>query len=171
MVENINSSKKTFNKKEFCSGCPYLSDATNVVEGVRLEKEVLIVMQSPGKEEDKLSKPLSGFKKSSATKILERLMPKGHVIEDYAVSELIKCRPTKRGIDKQALAVCYRYLEEEISTHNYSKIICFCVDAFAIVQNIKERYKGEFDVALCKYPKNTLRKEEKNHITETLKFK
>ena len=116
-------------KKDNCIGCPYVNQNTKVVDGVRMDKEILLVMQSPGESENTSGIPLSGTKGSSATKILQGLLPAGKKLEDYAVTELVKCAPGEHQPNKVALAICCRYLEKEISDGNYKKIVCFCVDA------------------------------------------
>ena len=138
-------------KTEYCKGCPYEKNDSSPVEGVRMDKNVLLVMQSPGANENKSGRPLSGIKGSSATQILKELLPSGKTIDDYAVTELVKCYPNGDTLDRVAVAICYRYLETEILEGDYKKIVCFCADAFPIVENIKSRYSKDFKLVKCSY--------------------
>lgn len=151
-----------------CSGCPYKDESTKRVDGVNLNKNILLVMHSPGKNENNKGTPLSGTKGSSATKIIEKLLPSNKTLEDYAVVELVRCKPTNGKIDEVALAICYRHLEEDIIQNNFDRIVTFCDSAYPIVMNVVSRNKLTIDVIPCKYPKNTLTSEEKDEIKKAL---
>lgn len=157
-------------KNDFCVGCPYENENTRVVKSRNLEKSVLLVMQSPGTCENATGKPLSGKKGSSATKILEKFLPVGKTLDDYAIAELVRCTPGKSQPKSAAIAICYRYLENEINGNNYKIIVCFGVDAGPIVKNIKKRLSKEFEVVACPYPRNSITKEEENLIIQALDF-
>ena len=82
--------------------------------------------------------------------------------------ELVRCKPAKRKIDKAALAICYRYLEDDIIQNQFDRIITFCDSAFPIVKNIISRNNLSAEVIQCKYPKNTLTKKERVKIKNAL---
>lgn len=151
-----------------CSGCPYVNENTKKVDGINLNNKVLLVMHSPGDSENKTGRPLSGIKGSSATKIIEKLLPANKTLDDYAVVELVRCKPANGKIDEVALAICYRYLEDDIIQYKFDRIVTFCDSAFPIVKNIIFRNKLKAKVIQCKYPKNTLTKEEQNEIKKAL---
>lgn len=153
-----------------CIGCPYKNDETIRVDGVNLDKQVLLVMHSPGVNENITGKPLSGVKKSTATEIIKKLLPPCKTLEDYAIVELVRCKPANKTIDEVALAICCRYLEEDITKGQFKKIITFCEPAYPIVENILSRNNLSIEVVPCKYPKNTLTDEEKNKIKIALDF-
>lgn len=153
-----------------CIGCPYKNDQTKRVDGVNLDKEVLLVMHSPGTNENITGKPLSGVKGSSATEIIKKLLPSCKTLEDYAIVELVRCKPTNKTIDEVALAICCRYLEEDITKGQFKKIITFCESAYPIVNNILSRNNLSIEVVPCEYPKNTLTDEEKDKIKTALAF-
>ena len=148
-------------KKNNCCGCPYLKDDTKVVDSIHLDKPYLIVMQSPGESENKVGKPLSSKKKSSATYYLSKCLPKGKKLDDYAIAELVRCKPRVQGEPcLEAIAICYRYLEEEMVTHKFKKIYCLCKYSISIVKNIKERNNLECEIVEGKYPDKRFVSEE-----------
>ena len=151
-----------------CSGCPYMDENTTKVDGIHFNNKVLLVMHSPGDNENEKGRPLSGTKGSSATKIIEKLLPANKTLDDYAVVELVRCKPANGKIDEIALAICYRYLEDDIIQYQFDRIVTFCDPAFPIVKNIISRNKLSAEVIQCKYPKNTLTKEEQDEIKSAL---
>ena len=58
-----------------CIGCPYKNEETKRVDGVNLDKQVLLVMHSPGENENETDRTLSGVKGSTATEIIKKLLP------------------------------------------------------------------------------------------------
>ena len=151
-----------------CGGCPYVDMDTKRVDGINFNKKVLLVMHSPGVNENKTGRPLSGTKGSSATKIIESCLPANKTLDDYAVVELVRCMPVNRRIDKAALAICYRYLEDDIIQNKFDRIVTFCNSAFPIVKNIISRTNLSAVVIQSQYPNNTLKKEERDEIKKAL---
>ena len=143
----------TNNIKKGCAGCPYLEQKR--INGVRMTKETLIVMLCPGKNEKKNGIPLSSNDNRSATKRIEKCLPQGRTLEDYAVTELVKCYPSNDSVpDSIAVALCYKYLEEDLCKNSFKKVIVMCKEGIPIVTNIKERNNLDFDIVEGKHPRS-----------------
>ena len=125
-----------------------------------MEKETLLVMLCPGGSEILAGKPLALNDSRSATLRIEDNLPTSKSLEEYAVAELVKCYPGRdnKGKYKQpkksAVALCYRYLEEELQNPNFKKVITFSRDAGVIVENIKKRLNLTFEHIKGKHPQN-----------------
>lgn len=149
---------------DYCYGCPY--KGKEKVESVRMEKETLLVMLCPGDSEILAGKPLVSKDSRSATIRIEDNLPTGKSLEEYAVAELVKCCPGRdnngkyKQPEKSAVALCYRYLEEELQNQKFKKVITFSKDAGVIVENIKKRLNLSFEHIKGKHPQNGVSNDE-----------
>ena len=96
---------------------------------------ILLVFEAPGIDEWSKSKPVCSKRMgSAAVKISNALASCGKKLTDYDIAEALYCFPGKSSkgtgqkIQKEVMLgskFCQKYLEQEILSKNYKKIVCF----------------------------------------------
>lgn len=149
---------------DYCKGCPY--EGHTKVESVRMDKETLIVMLCPGESEEKLKQPLASEDPTSATMRIKNNLPTGRTLEDYAVTELVRCCPGRDKNNKylqpevSAIALCYRFLEDELCKGSFKRVVTLSAVANSLVENIRDRFNLSFEHKKGRHPQNGVANEE-----------
>jgi uracil-DNA glycosylase family 4 len=96
---------------------------------------ILLIFEAPGIDEWSKSKPVCSKRMgSAAVKFVNALVSCGKKLTDYDIAEALYCFPGKSSkgtgqkIQKEVILgskCCQKYLELEILSKNYKKIVCF----------------------------------------------
>ena len=141
-----------------CNKCPYATQQDNKIKIINENKETLILMLAPGEEEFKNKRPLCSSNPTSATQRIKKALKElGKSLDDFAITELIKCYPGKganRNNEPNILAYypCSLLLIKELKKGNYRKVIAFGVQPIQVINTIKQQYKFNFEIVECRHP-------------------
>ena len=104
-----------------CSDCVLHSQASHIClwgEGRGRRSSVMILGQSPGYEENRAGRPFIG---PSGRLLSEALAEAG--LEDYYITNTVKCFPGRLKVDKKHIKACAAYLDEEIEKYHPTHIL------------------------------------------------
>jgi uracil-DNA glycosylase len=105
-----------------CTKCPLHKTRTNVVIGKgKLDAEILIIGEAPGKNEDLEGKPFVGAAGKNLNKFLQTI---GLTLDDVYIANILKCRPPdNRNPNIEEIKACTPWLIQQIKDIN-PKVIC-----------------------------------------------
>lgn len=111
-----------------CKRCELHATATHKVLGRGSQTpKVLFIGEAPGEQEDKTGSPFCGPSGQMLTRWIEAL---GFRDEDYAVINMLKCRPPQNtDPTREQIVACKEWLERQIETLNPD--IIFLIGRFA----------------------------------------
>jgi len=106
-----------------CKKCPLHKSKTNYVPGEgSLTPDIMFIGEGPGETEDKFGRPFIG----KAGQLLEKIIGKmGYSRESVFIGNVVKCRPpNNRDPQKDEVAACIPFLEQQIKILNPKVIVC-----------------------------------------------
>ena len=149
-----------------CRQCPYHEQSKKRVNIINKDKDCLILMLCPGKNEIENGKPLCSDHPSSATQRMKNALDElGKSFDDFAITEVVKCYPgagDERDNEPNLLSYfpCSRLLIKELKKGKYKKVIAFGEQPRKIIKALKEQYRFDFEIVECGHPTGGTSSEE-----------
>ena len=120
-----------------CYHCGLCKTRSNIVFGVgNLDAKIMLVGESPGKDEDEQGIPFVGRAGQRLNKFISEA---GLVREDLYIANILKCRPPdNRAPEGHEMSVCSKFLDEQIDIIEPEVIIA--LGATAVKKFLNDRY-------------------------------
>lgn len=132
----IRPSKRIFVDCEECHDCPLRDECSRPVQPIRGRKNVVVIGEAPGRDEDSSGIPFTGTAGKLVLSTLQSLK-NGISKNDLNWTTVVKCYPSKsKTPDKRSIAKCSKFLEKEIQENE----ICL---ALALGSTPLKFFKGE----------------------------